>query len=77
VDDKTACNIQRLSANNALMVLLQNSKLADAYVGVEVSRLTNLAKILGSIPLYKISYRSGLNNLDEVAVELKKYLNLL
>jgi hypothetical protein len=78
-DDKTECNIQRLSASNALMVLLQNSMLADAYVGmgVEVSRLTSLAKILGSIPLYKISYRSGLENLDKVAVELKNHLNSL
>ncbi|MFT6989702.1 MAG: hypothetical protein ACJASL_001675 [Paraglaciecola sp.] len=73
------CTIERLGASNALMILLQNSMLADGYVkmGIEVARLTNLAKIVESIPLYKISYRSGLSNLDKVAVELKKHLNSL
>ena len=67
------CAIERLNASNALIILLQNSMLADGYVnmGIEVERLTSLAKILGSIPLYKISYRSGLDNLDNVANQLK------
>ena len=71
------CAIEKLSASNALMVLLQNSMLANAYVsmGVEFKRLSSLAQILESIPLYKISYRSGLDNLDKVAAELKKHLH--
>lgn len=80
--NKTAtatCEIKRLSASHALMILLQNSMLADGYIsmGIEVARLTQLAKILESIPLFKISYRSGLNNLDKVATELKKHMNSL
>jgi hypothetical protein len=70
------CEIEKLSASNALIILLQNSMLADGYVdmGIEVKRLTSLAKLLGSIPLYKISYRSGLSNLDNVAKCLKEHL---
>ncbi len=71
------CKIERLSASNALMILLQNSMLANAYVsmGIEMERLTSLAEILESIPLFKISYRSGLSNLENVGDRLKQHMS--
>jgi hypothetical protein len=73
------CKIEQLGASNALIILLQNSILADAYVsmGIEIGRLKNLSNLVESIPVFKLSYRSGLSNLDKVSVELKEHLSSL
>jgi hypothetical protein len=73
------CEIARINASHGLMTLLQNSILADAYKSMEVEtqRLQKLAKILETIPIFKISYPSGLEHLDYVGIELKKHLKSL
>ena len=52
----------------ALLHLLQNSMLADAYrpLGLEQQRLEKLAALLGDIPLTRIRYPSGMHHLSAV-----------
>jgi hypothetical protein len=73
------CSIEPISASAGLMMLLQNSMLADAYtsMNVEMARLSHLAKLLNTIPIFKIRYASGLNNLNEVGIVLKKHIRSL
>ena len=61
--------ITSLSPGEAMLHLLQNSMLADAYrpLGLERARLEVLAGVVGRIPLWRIRYPSGLERLPEVA----------
>ncbi|WP_158967168.1 hypothetical protein [Paraglaciecola sp. L3A3] len=72
----TFCHIKQLTASHSLMMLLQNSILANAYtsMGVESQRLQSLAKLLTNIPVFNINYKSGLNYLPEVGKQLKKHI---
>ena len=67
------CNIEQLSASKAVILLLQNSMLADAYtnLGLELQRLQWFATLLGSIKVYKISYKSGVQYLPQVCEHIK------
>jgi hypothetical protein len=73
------CKITQLHASQSLMLLLQNSILANAYtsMGVEQKRLAYLAEMLTHIPLFKMTYKSGLDNLSDVNAELKEHANEL
>jgi hypothetical protein len=70
------CDINRLKASKGLMLLLQNSILADAYkgMGIEIERMGSLAKILESVPIHKICYQSGLEHLSLVSKTLKQHI---
>ena len=71
----TTCRIEPISASKALIVLLQNSMLADAYVklGLEVQRLQWFAVLLGKIKIYKIVYKNGLQHLPQVCEQIKNH----
>ncbi len=60
--------ITRLSAGEAMVHLLQNSMLADAYrpLKLEAGRLKRLAAVAESVPFRRISYPSGLEHLPTV-----------
>lgn len=77
--ENSSCSISPISPSTGLMILLQNSMLADAYrsMGIEMERLACLAKITETIPIFKISYASGLDNLDNVSHKLKEHLQSL
>lgn len=73
------CKIEQLSASKAAILLLQNSMLANAYtnLGLEVQRLQWFATLLGSINVYKISYKSGLQYLPQVCEQIKSHSHTL
>lgn len=69
--------ITSLSAKQSLVMLLQNSMLANAYtsMGLEQSRLKQLAELITSVPLFKLQYQSGLQHLNKVSDSLKRHIN--
>ncbi|WP_131811855.1 hypothetical protein [Paraglaciecola hydrolytica] len=78
-DIEETCNIVQLSASKAMILLLQNSMLADAYInlGLEVQRLQWFAVLLGKIKMYKIIYKNGLQHLPEVSEQIKQHSSTL
>ena len=72
-NNNNQCAISPFKPSSGLMILLQNSMLANAYqsMGIETNRLKFLAKLLESVPMFKISYSSGLDNLENVGSTLK------
>ena len=75
----TLCDIQKINPSQALMLLIQNSILANAYsaLGLERSRVTQLANILNKIPSFSINYQSGLDCLPDVANNVKQHIHAL
>jgi hypothetical protein len=67
------CKIVPVSASKAIILLLQNSMLGDAYInlGLEVQRLQWFAVFLGKIKVYKIIYKNGLQYLPQVCEQIK------
>lgn len=78
-DNDGQCDISQLKASKGLMLLLQNSILADAYkgMGVEIERMGNLANMLETVPMHKICYQSGLEHLASVSQTLKQHISTL
>jgi len=68
--------IEDLAPGEALIHLLQNGILGDAYqaLGIERSRLGTLAELLNAVPLKKISYPSGLQHLRRVCERIEREL---
>ena len=60
----------------AMIHLLQNSILGDVYqpLGIETDRLQVLAELLNQVPLKKLSYPRGMENLPWVCEQIKKEL---
>ncbi len=71
------CNITAVAPSAGLMLLLQNSILANAYtgLGLESERLQTLAQITEAIPVFNLNYSSGLDNLPKVGRTLKEHIN--
>ena len=78
-DTNTTCQIVPLNASKAMMLLLQNSMLTDAYVnlGLEIQRLQWFASMLSEIKVYKIVYKNGLQYLPQVCNQIKSHSTLL
>lgn len=76
-NEQQSCQIKPLPAGHSLMMLLQNSILANAYtsMNIEGQRLQTLAKMLTDIPVFNLQYTSGLNYLAEVNKQFKKHIN--
>jgi hypothetical protein len=66
--------ISDIPPGEALIHLLQNSILGDAYraLNIEAQRLNLLAQLLQQVPLKKISYPSGMQHLPRVCKEIEK-----
>lgn len=64
--------LERVPPSQALVMLLQNSILGDAYraLGLEAQRLNTLARLVDQVPLLRLSYPSGVERLPEVAKTL-------
>ncbi len=69
VADHAEVTIRRLGSGEALLCLLQNSMLADAYrpLGLERQRLAALADLLKQVPVYKVRYPGGPKGLEGIA----------
>ncbi len=66
--------VSAVTPGEALIHLLQNSMLGDAYqaLNIETQRLKTLAQLLQQVPLKKISYPSGMQHLHRVGKEIEK-----
>ena len=64
--------ITRIAPGAALIILMQNSMLGDAYrgLGLEKQRISALAQLLQNVPFYKITYPSGLDKLSDIAKQI-------
>lgn len=69
--------LTRIAPSAALIILMQNSMLGDAYrgLGIEKPRIQALAALLHTIPFYKVSYPSGLDKLPDIASQIDKLIN--
>jgi hypothetical protein len=78
-DNSENCEISEVGPSKGLVVLLQNSMLANAYrsMGVEQQRLTAMAKLLNGIPIYKIEYASGIDKLPAISENIKAHMSAL
>ena len=67
------CQIEQINASKAVILLLQNSMLANAYtnLGLELQRLQWFAALLSTVNVYKISYKSGVQYLPQVCEHIK------
>ena len=68
--------IETISPSEAMIHLLQNSILGDAYkaLRIESSRLKALARLVRQVPFKKLSYPSGEESLPWVCEEIKRDL---
>lgn len=73
-DHTSTIKITKKPASIALMTLLQNSMLADAYrpLNLEQHRFHRLAYFVEQVPIYELSFSSGLEHLPEVAASVAK-----
>ncbi|MBU3004327.1 hypothetical protein [Paraglaciecola arctica] len=71
-DAKTSCEVKTVTGSRALILLLQNSILGDAYtaLGIEINRIATLSKLLDNISVKEITYCNGSHNLNIV----RKYI---
>lgn len=62
------CQITTVAPSRALIILIQNSMLADAYcaLGIEQARLTRLIEVVQSVPIKQVNYYSGIKQLPNV-----------
>ncbi|WP_339726247.1 hypothetical protein [uncultured Paraglaciecola sp.] len=67
-DTQKSCEIKTVKGSRALILLLQNSILGDAYraLGVEQSRMATLSKLLEKITIKEVTYCNGSHNLNIV-----------
>lgn len=64
--------LTRIAPGAALIIMMQNSMLGDAYrgLGIEKQRISALAQLLQNVPFYKITYPSGLDKLGDIARQI-------
>jgi hypothetical protein len=76
-DAKKSCEIKTVKGSRALILLLQNSILGDAYraLGVEQSRVATLSKLLDKISIKEVTYCNGSNNLNIVRSKILEDLD--
>lgn len=76
-DAKQSCEITTIKGSRALILLLQNSILGDAYraIGVEQSRIATLGKLLEKISIKEVTYGNGIHNLNIVCDSILKDLD--
>ena len=62
------CQITTVAPSRALIILIQNSMLADAYcaLGIEKARLIRLIEVVQSVPIKQVNYYSGIKQLPDV-----------
>jgi hypothetical protein len=63
-----SCEIKAVKGSEALILLLQNSILGDAYraLGLEQSRMAALSKVIANIKIKQVTYLGGSDNLHIV-----------
>lgn len=68
VEEPSSCWIETVNPSKALIILIQNSMLADAYnaLGIERERLTRLIEVVQRVPIKQVNYYSGINQLPLV-----------
>ncbi|TPV53839.1 hypothetical protein FJ444_20125 [Aestuariibacter sp. GS-14] len=68
--------ITPINPSAALIILIQNSMLGDAYrgLGIEKQRIMALAALLQRVPFYRVTYPSGLHQLPDIASILDKLI---
>ena len=76
-DANKICEIKAVKGSRAIILLLQNSILGDAYraLGVEKSRIATLSKLLDKISIKEVTYCSGSNNLNIVKSKILEDLD--
>ncbi|GAC16441.1 hypothetical protein [Aliiglaciecola lipolytica] len=77
VDNSPACKIETINSSQALILLLQNSILGNAYSALELefNRIRQLSILVQSTKIKKITYSSGKENLDFVSKAILEDLN--
>ena len=84
-DELKPCTITTVAPSKALMILIQNSMLADAYsaLGIEQARLKRLIEVVQSVPIKQVNYYSGIKQLPKVCqtilhdIETQKQVNII
>jgi hypothetical protein len=63
-----SCEIKAVKGSEALILLLQNSILGDAYraLGIEQSRMAALSRVIANIKIKQVTYLGGSGNLQIV-----------
>jgi len=63
-----SCEIKTVKGSEALILLLQNSILGDAYraLGIEQSRMAALSRVIANIKIKQVTYLGGSDNLHIV-----------
>jgi hypothetical protein len=64
--------LELITGSAALVHMLQQSMLADAYsqLGLEQQRVTALSRLLDAIPVYRLRYASGVEHLPAVSQQI-------
>ncbi|MEP1444767.1 MAG: hypothetical protein ABJK37_01460 [Paraglaciecola sp.] len=67
-ESQKSCEIKTVRGSRALILLLQNSILGDAYraLGVEQNRMATLSNLLEKITIKEVTYSNGSHNLNIV-----------
>jgi hypothetical protein len=79
------CWIETVNPSKALIILIQNSMLADAYsaLGIEEARLARLIDVVQTIPIKQVNYYSGIKQLPNVCqtilqdIQTHKQINII
>lgn len=76
-DVSKSCEIKVINGSRAIILLLQNSILGDAYraLGIEKSRVATLSKLLDKISIKEVTYCGGTNNLNIVKSKILEDLD--
>ena len=69
--------ITRIANSKALILLMQNSMLGDAYkaLGIDKQRVGSLATLINTLPVYEIKYPDGLERLTEVCRQINEWIS--
>ena len=64
--------ITLMPTSKAMILLLQNSMLGDAYksLGIDKTRFTRLADLIKNVPVFEVLYPSGLEHLEAVCADI-------
>ena len=78
-DTNKSCEIKEVKSSKALILLLQNSILGDAYraLGLEQNRISILSVLLEKISIKQITYCNGNQNLNTVRNKIIEDLSIV